>query len=230
MFNAIFKTSHTVQSVNTHLWRIGITLKTDHHKRGCTQEQKDWLISNFSKYDYDFVLMAKEFNNIFGTNRSNCSIAKYCERNLKLYKPRPKRGQINKGTFVKGNKTTSTERQLPVGTIRQSRRNHKYIPVIKVQMCDGNSGSVGHNYKKPWWIPLKDKIFQDFYGNIPDGYSVVNLDGDSQNCDIKNLALLDKRGAAIMMNKDWWSDNRKFTGTAVQWCNLYMIAKDNSVL
>lgn len=233
VFNALFNTKHSKQGMNTHLYRMGITVKTDHHKRGCTQEQETWLIDNFSKYDFDFVAMANDFNKEFGTNRSNCSIAKYCERRLKLYTPRPKKGKFNKGAFDKGSKAASTDRQLPIGTIRTYSSSTSKILMIKVKLAEGDSGllrNTGHNYKRPWWIPLKEKVWVDAHGEIPDGYRVIQLDQDYTNCNLDNLALADKRGLAIMASHKWWSDNSKFNATGIQWCNLYMAAKDNGVL
>lgn len=235
VFNALFNTAHSKDSMNSHLFRLGIVVKTDHHKKGCTEEQERWLIDNFSKYDFDFVSMAKDFNKQFGTDRSNCSIAKYCERHLKLYTPRPKKGKVNKGVFSKGCNGVSTERQAPIGTIRTYASNTSKILMVKVKLTDGESGSLcvnnkGHNYKRPWWIPLKEKIWIDAYGYIPDGFRVIQLDRNYKNCNLDNLALADKRGLAIMGSHKWWSDNRNFNATGIQWCNLYMTAKDNGVI
>lgn len=233
VFNALFNTNHSKQGMNTHLYRMGLVVKTDHHKKGCTEEQENWLINNFSKYNFDFVSMVKDFNELFGTNRSNCSIAKYCERHLKLYTPRPKKGKVNKGTFSKGAKSTSTDRQALIGTIRTYTSHTSKILMIKVKLTDGDSGMIcnrGHNYKRPWWIPLKEKVWIDAYGEIPEGYSVIQLDRNYQNCELANLALADKRGLAIMGSHKWWSDNCNFNATGIQWCNLYMTAKDNGAI
>lgn len=233
VFNALFKTNHSKAAMNTHLYRIGIAVRTDHHNRGCTKEQEAWLVDNFSKYDCDFVSMVRDFNERFGTSRTNCSIAKYCERNLGLYKPRPKKGKLNKGTFVKGQSGTSTDRQLPVGTIRTYSSGTSKTLCIKVKLAEGDSGLLrdnGHNYKRPWWIPLKEKVWTEVYGEIPDGFSVINLDRDYRNCNLDNLALADKRGLAIMMSKQWWADNKTFNATGIQWCNLYFIAKDRGIV
>lgn len=245
VFNTIFGTSHSVGSMNAHLYRMGIVVKTEHHKKGCSEVQKKWLMDNFDKYNFDFVSMADDFNHTFGTNKSNCCLAKYCERTLKLYTPRKKKhvqkkdevssGNVNNiyrnnGMFVRGKPSISTNNQLPIGTIRFHTSNHVRFPVIKVQLCNGDSGSRrGHSYKRPWWIPLKEKVWTDAYGTIPNGFCVICVDGDQMNCDLNNLMLLDKRGTAIMASHKWWMDNKILTQNAVTWCNLYFVAKDTII-
>ncbi len=233
VFNAIFGTNHTVQAMNTHVYRRGIVVKTEHHKRGCSEDQKKWLIDNFDKYDLNFVAMAADFNKRFGTNKSNCCIAKYCERKLGLHVPAPKAKAKNTGRIKRGDAGASTDRQLPIGTVRAVCTKHRKVPYIKVQLCNGDSGMVrgnGHNYKRPWWIPLREKVWIDAYGEIPNGYCVVNIDGDPMNCQLDNLMLMDKRGTAIMASHKWWMDDKNLTENAVTWCNLYLIAKDERVV
>lgn len=233
VFNAIHGTSISYQAMRTHLYRHGIIVKTKHNTSAYTEEMNNWLMSKYPEYDNNWVALAKNFNSEFCTDFTPSRLCKHCEKGLKIHKPKSKKGQLNKGTFVKGKRGISTDRQLPLGTIRTYTSQTSKILVIKVKLTDGDSGTVsgrGHNYKRPWWIPLKEKVWVDAYGEIPEGFSVIQLDRDYKNCNLDNLALADKRGLAIMMNQKWWSDNKKFNATGIQWCNLYMTAKDNAVL
>ena len=233
LFNAIHGTSITVVQMNTHLWRIGVQVSTAQNTCHYTDEMNKWLCDNYAKYDNDWVALANDFNKKFKVNFSNCRLAKYCQRTLKIHQPKEKKGKINKSTFAKGKgNTVAIKKQLPIGTIRTYKAKDVKIPVIKVKLSDGDSteGTTGHNFKRPWWIPLKEKVWTDAYGEIPEGYTVVHLDHNNENCELSNLALADKRGLAIMGSHKWWSNNPKFTKTAVQWCNLYMTAKDREVL
>lgn len=42
------------------------------------------------------------------------------------------------------------------------------------------------------WIPLKNKVWQDHHGEIPEGYLVVLKDGDNFNTSIENLECISK--------------------------------------
>ena len=233
VFNAIHGTNISYQAMNTHLYRYGIIVKTKNNTSVYTEEMDSWLIANYPNYNNDWVSLTRDFNSQFNTDFTNTRLCKYCESGLKIHKPKKKCGQLNKGTFRKGHNGTATDRQAPIGTIRTYKSATSIMLVVKVKLTEGESGALcnkGHNYKRPWWIPLKEKVWVDAYGEIPEGFSVIQLDRDYKNCNLDNLALADKRGLAIMMNQKWWSDNKKFNATGIQWCNLYMTAKDNAVL
>ena len=234
VFNAVHGTNVTYGSMNRKLYDLKISVKTPNNTDHYTEKENQWIKDNYSVYDNDWVSFARDFNAKFNrTDMTNCRLAKHCERRLNIHIPKEKKGRVNRGTFVKGNISSATEHQLPIGTVRTYTSKTSKILYVKVRLADGDSGllrDAGHNYKRPWWIPLKEKVWIDNYGEIPEGYSVVQLDRDYKNCDITNLAILNKRGSAIMMSKKWWTENAKLTGTAVQWCNLYIIAKDNNII
>lgn len=235
VFNAIHGTAISYQAMNTHLFRYGIVVKTKNNTSVYTEDMNNWLIINYSKYNNNWVSLTSDFNLEFGTDFSATRLCKHCERKLKIHKPKKKIGHVNNGTFKKGVRGTATDRQAPIGTIRTYSSGTLKMLYIKVKLTDGDSGMLckyncGHNYKRPWWIPLKEKIWIDTYGEIPEGYSVIQLDRNYQNCELDNLVLADKRGLAIMGSHKWWSDNRTFNATGIQWCNLYMTAKDNGVM
>lgn len=231
-FNAIFNANKTVRAMNTYLFKHGISVKTPNNTSHYTEEMENWLKDNYSNYDNDWVALAADFNTKFGVDYSNVRLAKYCQRHLKIHVPSKKTGRVNKGTFVKGNARHSTDNQLPIGTVRTYTSHSTKLLYIKVKLTEGDSGllrDTGHNYKRPWWIPLKEKVWIDAYGEIPEGYSIIQLDRDYKNCDLSNLALADKRGLAIMGSHKWWTENATFNKTGIQWCNLYMTAKDKGI-
>ena len=231
-FNAVFNTHKSIGAINSYSYKHNITVKTKQNTDHYTDEMKLWLLNNYVVYDQDFARLARDFNSRFSTNWSSCKIIKWFERQG-IHKPKKKQGKVNKGTFVKGHSGTATDRQLPIGTIRTSTASKTKTLYIKVKLAEGESGILsgnGHNYKRPWWIPLKEKVWIDAYGEIPDGFSIIQLDRNYENCNLDNLALADKRGLAIMGSHKWWTDNAKFNRTGIQWCNLYMTAKDRGVM
>lgn len=224
-FNAIFGTNKSHQTMNSYLNKNGLQIKSG-MTVGYSKEMDQWLIENYEKYECDFVKMAKDFNRKFGTNHSNCRIAKHCERGLKIHKPAPKNRMVNKGQVKKGE---PTGRGLPIGTIRY---NSDGRPFIKVKENDGSNtkdSQGGHNYKEPWWKPLQKKIWEDNYGEVPKGYEVCSLNGDQNDTNIEDIGIIDRRGKAVMAKKGWWTDNEVITGDGMMWCNLYYTAKDNGI-
>lgn len=252
VFNAIFNKNLTWQAMNNILYHRGWSVKTKHNTNHWTAEMDEWLREKYPDCNYDFVELAGAFNKEFGTDKSSSCITKHLER-MGVHTPRKKKSlqrkvvsrskninhvgrsgspnQIyrNKGMFAKGKPSSSTDRQLPIGTIRIAQTGHRKVPVIKVQLCNGDSGGRGHGYRRPWWVPLREKVWTDAFGGIPEGYCVVTVDGDPMNCRLDNLVLLDKRGTAVMASHDWWMENRTLTQNAVTWCNLYFVAKDARV-
>ena len=100
-------------------------------------------------------------------------------------------------------------------------------------LCNGNSRADKdncHSYKEPFWKPLQKKVWEDHYGDVPEGYVVCSLNGNLCDTDINNIGIIDRRGTAMLGKNQWWTDNRVLTANGVQWCNLYMTAKDNGVL
>lgn len=246
VFNAIFNKNLTKQAMGNILFRHGWSVKTKHNTNHWTAEMDDWLREKYPDCNYDFVKLAGVFNKEFGTDKSASCITKHLER-MGVHTPRkkeslqkkvikrsgnPDRIYRNRGMFAKGKPSASTDNQLPIGTIRVAQSNHVKIPFVKVQLCNGDSGQMrsrGHNYKRPWWIPLKEKVWMDAYGAIPDGFCVVCVDKNQMNCDLNNLMLLDKRGTAIMASHKWWMDNKILVENAITWCNLYFVAKDAAI-
>lgn len=237
MFNQLFNRDTNPHAMITWLFKNKVSIKTIHTVSNYTEEMDNWLVGSYPKY-HSFVELSNAFNKEFGTDYSNCRLAKHCERALKIHNP-VKRTVVNKetnkkksrypnsGMFVKG---APGNRALPIGTIRY---NSDGRPFIKVKENDGSAGrkdGIGHNYMEPYWKPLQKKIWEDHYGEVPKGYVVCSLNGNPNDTDIHNIGIIDKRGTAIMAKKGWWTDNRVMTGDGTEWCNLYYLLKDKEVL
>ena len=229
VFNQLFNRDTNPRAMTVWLYRNSVSIKTSHTVSGYTKEMNSWLLDNYPKY-HSFVELANAFNKKFGTDYSNCRLAKHCERALKIHNP-VKRSEIklkksryfNSGMFVKG---APRNNALPIGTMRY---NSDGRPFIKVKESDGSAGprdGVGHNYREPYWKPLQKKIWEDHYGEVPEGYVVCSLTGDPNDTDIHNIGIVDKRGTTIMAREGWWTDNRVITGDGIEWCNLYYLLKD----
>lgn len=239
-FNALFGTQKAITAMRSHLCNLHLALRSKHNTDHYTPEMKEWLRDNYEAYSGDFARMAKDFNEKFGTDFSNCRLTKWLVRHG-IHTPGAKSGRPenfarhsrsgargrNKGSFAPGHTRTP---ELPVGTIRY---NSDGRPFIKVKMCGGESGGNrehGHNYREPWWKPLQKKIWEDHYGPVPDGYVVCTMSNDPSDTDINHIGIIDRRGTARMAKNDWWGiENVPAKKTAVRWCNLYYTAKDNGI-
>lgn len=42
--------------------------------------------------------------------------------------------------------------------------------------------------------------------------------------------VMGSRGLAIMGSHKWWSDNKVLNATGIEWCNLYILAKDKEIV
>ncbi|MBR4377318.1 MAG: hypothetical protein IKP50_00310 [Bacilli bacterium] len=224
VFNAVFNETKTLNALTQYMKKNNLTLSTPYNLARYTEEQEEWIKENCSKYEV-FAEFVKDFNLKFGTSKSHSGLTSKCE-SLGLRFSNPSRRR-NSGNFKKGINYGIEE--CPIGTIRLNKQTNLYY--IKVQLCNGIAPREnGHNYKEPYWKMLQNKIWEDNYGKIPDGYIACSLTNDPYEQNIENIALIDKRGKSVMGRKEWWSDNAKFTATGVQWCNLYFTAKDNGVL
>lgn len=232
VFNNLFNRNTNPRAIIVWLGKNKVSIKTSHTVSKYTKDMDDWLLDNYPKY-HSFVELSNKFNERFGTDYSNCRIAKHCERFLKIHNPvkRSEEGlkkskYVNTGMFTKD---VPGHNALPIGTIRY---NSDGRPFIKVKESDGLAGpksGQGHNYREPYWKPLQKKIWEDYYGEVPEGYIVCSLTNDPNDTNIHNIGIIDKRGTSVMAKKGWWTDNRVITGDGVEWCNLYYLLKDQDV-
>lgn len=210
-FNKEFESDRTVSAIQQYLTkRLGLYLVTDKTSEHYTEEEEQWLIGNFDNYSTYAVLTA-DFNRIFHRNKLKLSIMEKCTRNLHLT------GMINTGQFGKGKIKT----QCPIGTIRKNKNGSVYIKVKDSQY------SYMSGYEEPYWLPIQKKVWQDHYGEVPDGKMVIFLDGNRENLDINNLYCIDQRISAIMAKNRWYTNSREHTITAIKWCELHYAMKDS---
>lgn len=202
-YNALFKECRKSENINSYLISWGVYLNTEYKKSYYSPDMDEWLKDHYLSFKLasDAVI---EFNKKFNTNKSEAAITHHC-RNIGL-KRDPKR-------FRKYYVTS---------------RHHKVGDIVK--RSDENWIKVASNRNKHDWMPLRKYVWEQAYGKVPEGKCVVFLTDDHNNVSLKNLGLIDRRGTAIMSKMDWWSSNRVITGNGVQWCNLWLTAKDNGVL
>lgn len=176
-----------------------------------TCEQRQYLEEIFPKYNYDD--MAEVFNQRFPDNpitRQQCVSYK---KNHKL-----KSGCVGGGKFQKGhipfNKGKSWNEYIP----KESQEKIK-----KTWFKKGHSknikdiGSIRQTKDGYWeikiaakgrWKLLQRYIWEIHNGPIPPGHKIIFLDGDRNNCNIDNLALVTYGELSSMNSKGWSYPNK----------------------
>lgn len=176
-------------------------------------EQEDWLRNNFYQVG-GYEELTDKFNVTFGTARTVSQISDKCNKGLKLI------GMTNRSKYGQKRKE-----ELPIGTIRSSINGVNYI---KVAMIDGTMSKRNTGYKEPYWKPIQKKIWEDAYGECPDGHMICFLDGDRTNLELDNLYCINRKISAIMSRNKWWAKDKELTLTAIKWCELFYAIKDMS--
>lgn len=176
-----------------------------------TPEQEQWLRDNFDSAD-TYASLTAEFNERFGTERSQGQISDKCCKRMKLL-----RGK-NIGQFRKGG---GEEKRLPIGTIRKTQTG-TYIKV-----CDTITHFSG--YKAPNWIPLQQKVWEDAHGKLQPGQMVCFLDHNKENFALNNLYPINRKISVRISQNRWWSDNPEITMAAILQCKLFVLLKEGSL-
>lgn len=73
-------------------------------------------------------------------------------------------------------------------------------------------------YKR--WVLLHRFVWEENFGNIPDGKVVIFKDSDKGNCDISNLALVDKGVSSIMARCGLYSRESSVTEFSINVATL----------
>ena len=204
-FNLYFEEDRSVCSLRQILTKkLKLYVATEKTAEHFTKEQENWLIDNYKKFDI-YSDLTREFNRIFSRTKTVESISEKCTKRLGLS------GMPNITKYRKGH----IKDQCQIGTIRTSTNGYRYIKV------KNGTGSYINGYQEPYWLPIQKKIWQDHYGEVPEGKFVIFLDGDRENLDINNLYCIDRQISAIMAANKWFTNSRVHTLTAIKWCELY---------
>lgn len=213
-----------------------------------TIEQKEWLISNFNNYP-NYNLLTESFNEKFGTNIRMSGIYTFLKNN-KLIKRKNEsynladcelkflRDNIHKLSFekltnsfnVKFGKRYSRRRIEHICFKNGFYRNGKDLPIgSETLICNGKYTLIKVSEEKERserWKLKHRKVYEDFFGEIPDGKVVFFLDGNTHNFDISNLYLTEKRIVYLLKNNKWITNDIELNLTMLKWCELYYSLKD----
>lgn len=207
MVNAKFGTNYTKAQIDGIRKRLGLTGKPAHGK-SLTKEQHEFLVANNEGRTAKEVVGL--LNAKFGlswtpekvrTYRSNHGLisgltGQFPKGHMPANKGKKYPGMRNSGQFKKGDRPAS---YLPVGTINYTTDSY---PKIKVADPDK-------------WEYLHRQTWEKHHGPVPDGHSVVFLDGDKTNWNIDNLACLSKSEVARLNQQHLITDDAELTKAGI---------------
>lgn len=180
-----------------------------------TDEVIQFMIENYQGKDN--IELAELLNKRFNLNTNGDRVCNV-KANLKRREGIDLRTGINRGCFPKGNVPVNkgTKGLYNVGGNRTSFKKGNIPPnkrpigserinvdgYIEVKVGDPNTWDLKHRV-----------VYREHYGEIPEGYNVIFLDGNKQNVDINNLGLVSKAENLIMNRNKLYSTDKEITNT-----------------
>ena len=167
-----------------------------------TQEQLDFMTEHGA--DMTTAELTSALNKVFSTNHSAGSV----RTTLKQIGVKKSKETRSRNCAMNGD---------PIGS-EKIIGGYRYIKVRK---------SSGGFYKD--WEREICLVYKNAYGDIPEGYMVVTLNGDKLDARPENLALISKKVAARMANghgKSFWSNSADITKAGIAVCELDQALSD----
>ena len=180
-----------------------------------TDEVIQFMIENYKGKDN--IELAELLNKRFNLNTNGDRVCNV-KANLKRRQGIDLTTGINRGCFKKGNVPVNkgTKGLYNVGGNRTSFKKGNIPPnkrptgservnvdgYIEIKVGDPNTWDLKHRV-----------VYREHYGEIPEGYNVIFLDGNRQNVDINNLGLVSKAENLIMNRNKLYSTDKEITNT-----------------
>lgn len=199
----------------------------------------EWIIENWRNFR-NWKKLCERYNLEHGTNISYNTFKSHCNRELAinyhysneqiewLRENYPVLGRVKctkefnkkfcENRTVGAIKLVCIRMDLKVTEERRKARAFENTGKIVHEIGKIVSGTHGEPYVKTknGWVRVKNVN----YGEVPDGYNIIHLDGDRENCSKENLAAIPKSICARMTANRFWSKDKEITKTGVLCCTL----------
>lgn len=197
-YNAFWGENRSVGTMKQHCKKLG--LKQD-YGQPFTSQQHAWLLENSRFMDYKET--TERFNEIFSASRSPNVIKNYCNK---------------LGVGFKNDHRWTSEK---IGT-EKIRNGFVWVKISDYSIKDTGKPSGYANWRQKSHI-----VWEQHYGAMPpEGYTIVFLDRNKQNCNIENLYAVNGKVLREMSKKSWWRSDPEFTLAAIKWCELFYAIKN----
>lgn len=215
MFNEEFGTLYKSTAFHYHTNRLGLSKHVAHKY---TAEEDEFLRVNAR--DMSREELAAAFNKKYGTEVTAGAIMQRCH--LKGWKSfddgkfknggvpwgKTKGGREEYVKKLKGGNSTSfrkgniPENVYPIGTAR--RRGEEIV--IKTEKG---------------WKSSNRYLWEQAHGEIPKGYVVISVDGNSKfEKDVSKLRLVSNQTLTVLMTNRWCGNGETIVDTGILWCDL----------
>lgn len=184
-FNKRFEREITVNNVSSFLYIRNIYTGV---KKGYTDEEKQFLKEYIPGHTYKEIEC--EFNRRFGKEIPRKSL-----RNFRQYY-HLKTGCISSGRFKKNTKGANYR---PVGSETVCKNGY-----VIIKIADPSVWRLKHKY-----------IWEQAYGEIPPGYTLLFADGNPQNITLDNLRLVSRKTQIVMAHEKMLSCGAEYIDTAI---------------
>jgi len=223
IINQKFDTNYSICAVGCKKNKIGCKSEYRKKPRIWTEEIIAFMIENYKGKDN--IELAKLVNKKFGLNTNGDKIANV-KANLKRRKGIDLRTGINKGYFKKGDIPVNKGKTWNEYMSEQGQINSRKTTFKKGNVPDNYRNIGSERINKDGYIEIKVKnpniwqlkhryIYENKYGSIPKGHKVIFLDGNKQNLDISNLALVSNTEELILNKRNLRTIDRKTTEAGI---------------
>lgn len=169
--------------------------------------------------------LAADFNKKFNTNyswhtigckRRDLGISGVCNKFTKGHRPWNTGVPMSPEVYEKCKKTMFKKGQKPV--------NHDQGKPLYTEVTD-KAGVVwikiqkGKGFRN--WVKKARYIYEKTYGKLPEGMTVIHLDGNVSNDEINNLKALPKKVAIRMASNHLYFNNKELTETGIKIAEIY---------
>lgn len=165
---------------------------------------------NFLKYNFSSCAKWEEltdlFNQKFNLELTVCEITGICKRKFGV-------SMANSGRFSKRRHPL----RLPVGTERIGSGGKICVKVSEYDVPRGCASN---------WKQKSRVVYEEYYGNIPEGHKIIHLNGNQEDFDISNLYCLSPKVMACLTRNKWYTENAEITLTAIKCAELMCALKE----
>lgn len=147
------------------------------------------------------------FNKKFKAQKTHYEIKDICKKNY--------------GFEMKNSTTYSKDyhpKKLSIGTERRGSGGKICVKVSDLDLPSGNSSN---------WKQKSRVVYENFYGEIPKGNTIIHLNGDVNDFEIENLYCVSRKVMACLMRNNWYKENSEITLTAIKCAELMCSLKES---
>lgn len=192
-FNMKFNTDKTTTAIQSKISKLKLHAKATHY----SDKEILWILEN--KDSDSWNELSKKFSSKFGRDITATQL---------------RHASADKGMFKNDRYKFHSKYRVGDEVVMDG---YVYVKIA-------NRGEIETSTTKPSRELFKQKaqiVWEENFGNIPEGYQILFLDGNKLNCDISNLSIVPLSICGSMSKNGFWSlDDVELKKTAIMYCEL----------